>query len=68
MKEFPGEVVEIGADGGVRVSVMHKFGLENNWKWPNDVDAIFYNPSRVVKKIRPPVVVGGRGQFSFNSA
>ena len=62
--KYPGEVICCkGRD--YEVSVMYcRFGI---WKWPENEDKIFYDRSDILKKIKPPVPVGSRGQFIFEN-
>jgi hypothetical protein len=62
-KVYPGEVTVIGKDD-VQVSVMHRT-FNQNWKWPDKSDKIFYKMSDILRKIAPPVPVGNRGQYKF---
>ena len=62
--KYPGEVISVDRNmQEVRVSVMHPSGAF--WKWPRPVDSILYRWTNVVKKIDPPEVAGGCGQFRF---
>lgn len=66
-KTYPGEVTGLGSGQGVQVSVMRKAYLGQNWKWPDKKDEILYEHHNILKKIDPPVPIGTRGQFTFNS-
>ena len=45
---------------------MEKAGdLGKNWKWPTKEDKIYYAVGDVIGLIKPPEVVGSRGQFTF---
>ena len=61
---FNGEITSITGDD-YKVNVMHR--SENYWKWPNKADEIFYKYQKTVKVISPAVVVGSRGQYSFQN-
>ena len=60
---FPGEVTTIIVSD-IEVNVMHKSGA-TFWKWPTQMDKIFYTRDNILKKLDPPSVAGTRGQFSF---
>ena len=61
---FNGEITGITGDD-YKVNVMHQ--RENYWKWPQNADEIFYKFQKIVKVISPTVVVGSRGQCSFQN-
>ncbi|XP_033625038.1 uncharacterized protein LOC117288334 [Asterias rubens] len=63
---FPGEVTDFGHTliADIKVNVMHKSG--SHCKWPQDEDHIFYARKDVLEKLKPPIVAGNRGQFTFD--
>lgn len=47
-KMCPGEVKAVGSED-VQVSVMHRT-FQQNWKWPEKPNQIFYKKSDIIKK------------------
>ena len=62
---YPGEVTSVKGNH-IDVSVMHPT-FNQNWKWPDNPDQIFYYQDDIVKRVSPPVPVGSRGQFKFDN-
>lgn len=58
-----GEVTMIN-ENEYRISTMEKTG--SYWRWPENKDEIWYEEKDIIKTIYPPIVVGSRGQFSFD--
>ena len=61
---YPGEVVEVQSMNHVTVNVMHQSG--KGWRWPDNPDMIPYDIDEILKKIRPLVPTGSRGQFHID--
>ena len=61
---YPGEVKAVGADD-YKVSVM--VPAERKWKWPVNLDEIYYPKQKVVKKLNAPFTVNHRGHFNFEN-
>lgn len=59
---YPGEVRAI-ENNEYLVSVMIRAG--KHWKWPDNVDEIFYPQEKIIKTLSTPDVVNARGHFSF---
>ena len=61
---YPGEVKAVGADD-YKVSVM--VPAEKIWKWPVNLDEIYYPKQKVVKKLNAPFTVNHHGHFNFEN-
>lgn len=59
---YPGEVKGIEKFEYL-VSVMIRAG--KHWKWPQNVDEIYYSQEKVIRKHSAPDVVNAQGHFSF---
>ena len=54
MSYYPARVIKV-IENGIEVSVMHK--SEDNFKWPQKEDKIFYNVDDVLKIIDLPIPI-----------
>ena len=63
--QYPGGVVQKVGNNEIQMSVMHII-FNNNCKWSENIDNIFYNPNGIVKKFPLPTPVISRGQFKFS--
>lgn len=61
---FPGEIKSVD-NKEYLVSVMVRAG--KYWKWPLQVDEVFYPQERVIRKLNAPDVVNARGHFKFDT-
>lgn len=63
---FPGIVTKLGKKT-VTVSCLVKSG-PTHWKWPEREDSCAYLLEDIVSIIKPPVMIGNRGQCSIPEA
>ena len=60
---YPGEVIAID-NYEFTVNIMVKAG--KHWKWPDNIDQIYFPREKLIRKLNAPEVVNVRGHFSFH--
>ena len=64
-KMYPGRVTAISEMGSKKVSVMRS-AFPSGWKWPVEVNEIYYEDENIKKKISPPTPVNSRNKWQFD--
>ena len=64
---FPGEITDniSNSETDIEVNVMHHCG--SGWKWPKNLDKIYYDRKDIIRTDNSSKVAGNRGQFTFDT-
>ena len=64
-KMYPGWITASSEIGCKRVRVMSP-AFPSGWKWPEEVDEIYYDDENIKKRMSPSIPVNSRNKWQFN--